>query len=142
MGEANEVRSGYMVVYTDHGPGGLCGQSMSITCPHAYVSIFDSYDEAKTAIEANGGKIGRGGLRRNIVQGEINGGPIRLFDHRPADAELARVAAERDRLRAACETMVAAADRMLATGSKYSGIEHSALMKIRAALAGEGGSNG
>lgn len=40
-----ELKPGMCVVlYTDKGPGGPCGQSVDITCPHASVLIFPNYE--------------------------------------------------------------------------------------------------
>jgi hypothetical protein len=33
-----------IVIYTDKGPGGPCGQSMSVTCPHAMFAVFEDRD--------------------------------------------------------------------------------------------------
>lgn len=145
--QANEVRRGYLVVYADAGPGGPCGQSMSVTCPHAYVSIFDTYEDAQKAIQSAGGRIGRNGLRRLIVRGELDGGPLRLFDHRrAADAELARVTEDRDRLRAACEECLKVVDECYeATGHIRAARTSEQRLRIEAALnpapAGEGGAS-
>ena len=58
-----------LVIYTDDGPSGPCGQSCSVTAPHTYISLFNSYDD----FVKNKDKIGRRGKNgqlRFVVIGE------------------------------------------------------------------------
>ena len=52
-----------IVLWTDKGPGGPCGQSMSITCPWAGILIFPDYDTMKSHLDAG---CGRRGSRRDM----------------------------------------------------------------------------
>jgi hypothetical protein len=56
-----------LAIYTDDGPIGICGQSMSITAPHTYISLFNSYDEFQKEYS----KIGRKGKNAKIRWVEI-----------------------------------------------------------------------
>jgi hypothetical protein len=51
-----------LVVYTDDGPSGPCGQCMSVTAPHTYLLIYKTEDEFKKDMK----NIGRGGKNAKI----------------------------------------------------------------------------
>lgn len=62
-----------LVVYTDDGPRGICGQSMSVTAPHTYIFIYK--DEKSFLDDSTKGKIGRQGKNwaiRHVVIGEYS----------------------------------------------------------------------
>ena len=42
-----------IMVYTDEGPNGPCGQSMSVTCPHMAVHVFRSETAMREFVDAN-----------------------------------------------------------------------------------------
>jgi len=69
-----------LVVYSDTGPLGPCGQSMSITCPHTYLYWFPDEDTMRRKVSA--GTIGRKGSRPRIeyaVVGDHGTGQMQLF---------------------------------------------------------------
>ena len=57
-------RGNCIVVYSDKGPLGPCGQSMCTTCPHTYLYWFPDEDTMKAKL--NDGTIGRRGSRPRI----------------------------------------------------------------------------
>ena len=56
-----------LAIYTDDGPTGLCGQSMSTTSPHTYIFLFNSEDEFRENVKDLGRKGQRGKLRFVVV---------------------------------------------------------------------------
>lgn len=38
-----------LAICTDDGPTGICGQSMTITSPHTYIFLFNSYEDFQRA---------------------------------------------------------------------------------------------
>lgn len=54
-------------MYMDEGPTGICGQSMSITCPHC---VFATWPDEE-AMRADVKKIGRGGSKSRIHWGVV-----------------------------------------------------------------------
>ena len=59
------LRSGNcLVMYSDKGPSGLCGQSVSITCPHTYLYWFPDEDTMRAKLAS--GTIGRRGSQPRI----------------------------------------------------------------------------
>ena len=69
-----------LVVYSDTGPLGPCGQSMSITCPHTYLYWFPDEDTMRRKLLV--GTIGRKGSRPRIeyaVIGDHGTGQMQLF---------------------------------------------------------------
>ena len=68
----------YLVIYTDEGPAGICGQSTSITCPLVYVWAFNTEDEA---YELAATKPGRAGSKMRVYVGGRGQG-IRFEDRR------------------------------------------------------------
>ena len=73
-----------LVVYSDEGPLGPCGQSMDTTCPHTYIHWFP--DEA--AMRRHLSKIdsiGRKGVRARIqyvVIGDGGSGQMQFHRHK------------------------------------------------------------
>lgn len=66
-------------LYSDDGPSGPCGQSMSITCPWSILYVFKDEDELREAIKNE--SIGRKGRAWKVKQGVIGdwSSPGRLF---------------------------------------------------------------
>lgn len=58
-----------LVVYTDDGPSGICGQSMNITAPHTYILIYENEDKFR-ADKDNIGRRGKNSKIRFVVIGE------------------------------------------------------------------------
>ncbi len=54
-------------IYTDRGPSGPCGQSMSITCPHSVFAVFPDEASMRAAVD----KMFRGGKQSNLQFGVI-----------------------------------------------------------------------
>ena len=76
-----QIKQGYIVVYTDEGPTGICAQCMSITCPHCYIYLFDTEEEAREYMAIT--KIGRNGRKKQNRTGDLSrGNPVRFFDAR------------------------------------------------------------
>jgi len=46
------------MLYLDDGPGGPCGQSMRVTCPHGFLHIWPNEDAMRAALPASG-SVGR-----------------------------------------------------------------------------------
>ena len=65
-----ELTNGMVVVlYTDQGPTGICGQAMSITCPHGHLVIFPNWELARNFLNNKGSF--RNGKREDIRWFEI-----------------------------------------------------------------------
>lgn len=54
-------------IYTDHGPTGICGQCMSITCPHCMFILWPDEE----SMEKDLAKSFRKGSRHNLQYGVI-----------------------------------------------------------------------
>lgn len=75
----------FLVIYTDKGPTGMCGQSMSTTCPHTHIHIFDSEQQFKDSDV----EIGRRGSKQeirmfdidNYGQTDLRNGNLLIKDH-------------------------------------------------------------
>jgi hypothetical protein len=61
-----------MLVYSDEGPKGICGQSMNITCPWTDVYVFDSEDELYAWTRGKTFGTGRRKPRITVCGGEGN----------------------------------------------------------------------
>jgi hypothetical protein len=73
---------GILVIYTDNGPGGPCGQSSHILAPHTHVHWFRDREAYRAFLE-QGGTIGREGSRPRTIMlapGESNFG-VEYFEH-------------------------------------------------------------
>lgn len=72
-----------LVIYTDDGPTGICGQSMDTTCPHACIHWFPNEAAYREFSEKH--KLGRSGRRasvRVVVIGEWSApGKISVIVH-------------------------------------------------------------
>lgn len=55
-------------MYMDHGPLGICGQSMSITCPHCVFAVWPSEAEMRRSMEAG---AFRKGVKSNMQYGVV-----------------------------------------------------------------------
>ena len=65
-------------LYTDTGPGGPCGQSMRITCPHAVLKVWPNEDAMNAALEQGIGRNKRHTLFRGVVDEYTIGGVFRV----------------------------------------------------------------
>jgi hypothetical protein len=54
-------------IYTDHGPTGICGQSMSITCPHSVFRVWPDEESMRADLD----KSFRKGSKANLQFGVI-----------------------------------------------------------------------
>lgn len=59
-----------LAVYTDEGPTGMCGQSMSVTCPHTTILWFKTYDDFLAYFEKHEMRHGKKSQLRYCVIGE------------------------------------------------------------------------
>lgn len=56
-------------LYSDEGPGGISGQSIDITCPHAYLSVWPNESSMRAAMESK--SFGRRGKRERVMWGVV-----------------------------------------------------------------------
>ena len=67
-----------LVIYTDDGPNGPCGQSCSVTAPHTYIYLYKTEDDFRKD-KKNIGRQGKNATIRFAVIGEwSNQGIFRL----------------------------------------------------------------
>lgn len=66
-------------LYTDNGPGGPCGQSMRITCNHAFLSIFPSMQDFEKAKEAGIGRNKKAYIMWGVVDEYTVGGVFSII---------------------------------------------------------------
>lgn len=72
-----------LAIYYDDGPSGLCGQSMSITCPYMSIHLFDTEEEFKTYTKKYSlNRTGKHAQIRHVVVGEYScPGKISIIKH-------------------------------------------------------------
>ena len=73
-----------VVMVMDDGPGGTCGQCMSITCPWQYLHIFPSKAEYYAFVESKPSSLGRNGQKQKVaycIIGEYGTGHMRVVVH-------------------------------------------------------------
>ena len=69
--------------FTDMGPTGACGQSMSTTCPHCVLHVFDNEDEFRGFLAENPNY--RNGVQSQMhyaIVGSHGSGAMHVTDHR------------------------------------------------------------
>ena len=54
-------------IYTDSGPSGPCGQSMSVTCPHAIFALYPDEETMRASVESRF----RQGKMANLIYGVV-----------------------------------------------------------------------
>ena len=73
-----------LVVYTDDGPSGICGQSMNVTCPHTVLHWFPTEEDYQTANHFNRlGRRGKNARIRAVKIGDWSSGQFSLVKHSP-----------------------------------------------------------
>lgn len=70
-----------VVVWTDKGPGGPCGQSMSTTCPWGGLAIFPDLETARDEIQARPPRRGDRFDLRYFVVGDFGDGQFSISVH-------------------------------------------------------------
>lgn len=70
-----------VVLWTDKGPGGPCGQTMSTTCPWAGLAIFPDEVTARETLAAHPPRRGRQFDIRYIIVGEGGDGQFSIGVH-------------------------------------------------------------
>ena len=76
------LRPGMVVaMFMDDGPSGICGQSMSITCPHQAIHIFKDEDQFRDWHEAHGPRRGLNGKWAYAVVGSHGTGNMSIVLH-------------------------------------------------------------
>ena len=73
-----------LLIYTDDGPDGPCGQSMRTTCPHAVIHWFPSEAFMRTWIAENQNNLGRNkkcDVRMVVIGDWSSPGVISLCTH-------------------------------------------------------------
>ena len=69
-----------LAIYTDTGPNGICGQSMSTTCPHESIHLFEDYELFREKTQDH--KCDRNGKNAQWRYVQIgNHGVMRLVKH-------------------------------------------------------------
>lgn len=73
------------MLYTDTGPTGICGQSVSITCPYTRLHLWPSEDAMRSDLEGKDqSSLGRKGRQARIewgVIGEFSTGNAAIVIH-------------------------------------------------------------
>lgn len=74
-----ELRPGMgFFLYTDGGPGGICGQSMDITCPHANLFTFDCEESLNKFVENFKGRNKKCRIWFGVVDKYTSGGQFSI----------------------------------------------------------------
>ncbi len=72
-GRTLELSPGNVIaIFTDEGPDGPCGQSMSITCPHAVIHWFMDEEAFREWVKEQGPMRGRQARLRYAVLGSYS----------------------------------------------------------------------
>jgi hypothetical protein len=76
------------VLYADNGPGGPCGQSRSITCPHGLLMAFPNGDTMRQYMENEfQARSQKHWLMWGVVDSYTAGGVFRVIQHQEGGSD-------------------------------------------------------
>jgi len=82
-GTTLDLRPGsVLVIYTDDGPSGACGQSMNVTCPHTVLHLFPTEEDFCQAREHLRGRGGKNAKMRIVKIGDWATGQFSVVKHK------------------------------------------------------------
>lgn len=70
-----------LVICTDDGPTGVCGQSMSVTCPHTVLHWFPTEEDYRRVADRLRSHRGKNAKTRVVKIGEWANGQFTLVKH-------------------------------------------------------------
>lgn len=77
------------VLYTDNGPGGPCGQTMRVTCPHSVLHVFQNEDEMRAYAKEGLGRNKKGRVEYGVVDEWSASGVFQVVIHEEGENESA-----------------------------------------------------
>lgn len=69
------------ILYTDNGPGGPCGQTMRVTCPHSVLHVFPDEDSMRAYAEEGVGRNRKGRVEYGVVDEWSSAGVFQVVVH-------------------------------------------------------------
>ena len=80
-----------IVVYSDDGPSGPCGQGMETTCPHTAIHVFENEELMRSFCESHEWRNGKNWSVHAMVVGEFHSTGMSLTIHKQLDSAIPTV---------------------------------------------------
>jgi len=68
-------------LYWDEGPGGPCGQSMRITCPHAILMTWSNEEDMRSAMETHKWRNKKHKIMWGVIDQWVSGGVFKIINN-------------------------------------------------------------